>query len=145
MSINMIENEIITEEEKLIQQIIDFQEAWDKGDAKIVSGFFTEDVRRVGSFGETQNSRSEVEAAYKMLLNRAMPGSKLLFTDKKIRFLNDELAIWQANSEILVPDKLSNIKGYTVMIMKKENDKWMILEMHPKIFPLQDQASLVTI
>lgn len=139
----MIENETQTIEETLLtQQTLNFQKAWSSGDARQISRFFTEDCRRVGSFGEVQNGRAEVETAYKMLLERALPGSKLLKQGEVIRFLTPEIAIWQESFQILSPNSPEEIKGYVVMIMKKEEGVWMILEMHPKIYPIQTIVSL---
>jgi len=139
----IIDNETKAREEELLEQeTLKFQEAWSEGDARKISHFFTEDCRRVGAFGEIQDSRAEVEAAYKMLLERALPGSKLLKQGKVTRFLTPDLAIWQESFQILSPDSPEKIKGYVVLIMKKEEGKWMILEMHPKIYPLPQQASI---
>jgi len=139
----IIDDEIkVREEEALEQETLKFQVAWSEGDAGKISRFFTEDCRRVGAFGEIQNGRAEVEAAYKMLLERALPGAKLLKQGKVTRFLTLDLAIWQESFQILSPDSPEKIKGYVVLIMKKEEGKWMILEMHPKIFPNPSHTTL---
>ena len=50
--------------------------------------------------------------------------------------LTAELALWQGGLEIFVPGSEEAIKGYVVQVMKKTGRRWLILEGHPKIFPL---------
>ena len=137
-----MENKDQNEEEQLIQEIINLQKAWNTGDAQAISRLFTEDSKRVGSFGEIANGRFEIEETFKMLLKRALPGSRLLMKGNIIKFLTTDLAIWQSSYEISSSDNQSHIDGYVVLIMKKENNKWMILEMHTKVFPLENQISI---
>jgi uncharacterized protein (TIGR02246 family) len=124
-----------TEDERaIIQQNQKFQSEWNKGNPDVIADFFTADAIRVGSVGEISKGRKEILEAYKMLLNRAMPGSNVNLQNGGVRFLCNDLALWEGEIEIELPGNSVPLRGYLVNIMKKENGNWLILESHPKIF-----------
>lgn len=122
------------DEEKIFKATSDFQNAWNTGDEKNLASYFAVNCLRVGAFGEIQNGRSEVEKAYAQLLKKELPGSKINNERGTIRFLSPELATWQGPFEIFSSGAKS-IKGYTLLILKKQDNNWLIEEMHPKIYP----------
>jgi uncharacterized protein (TIGR02246 family) len=123
------------ESESIISEIRAFADIWNRGDAKTAASFFTEDGLRVGAFGDVQQGRDEIEAAYDRLMHQTMPGARLEQEDGTVRMLTPEMALWQARIEIIPPGNDNPIKGYVVQIMKKVDDRWLILEAHPKLFP----------
>ena len=123
------------DEQAIFSEIEAFTEAWNNGDAKTASSFFTEDGVRVGAFGDMQHGRAEIEAAYERLLHQTMPGAVVKQARGSVRMLSPELAIWQGELEIVPPGSGSSLKGYVVQVMKKVERRWLILEGHPKIFP----------
>jgi uncharacterized protein (TIGR02246 family) len=123
------------EVEAIIKATEDFQEAWNKGDAKAAALFYTEDAIRVGAFGDVQHGIAEIEAAYEKLLHQTMAGASVKQERGNVRILTEDLAIWDAPIEINIPGNSEPLKGYVVQVMKKLNGKWMVLEAHPKIFP----------
>jgi uncharacterized protein (TIGR02246 family) len=127
------------EEKEVIQQTIDLNVAWNKGDAKAISAFFTEDGMRVDTFGEIQHGKKEIEASYADFLQEAVPGSRLTQERGKVRFLTPDFATWQGSFEIFAPNNPVPSKGYTSLVMQKVNGKWLILEFHSKIFPEQNR------
>jgi uncharacterized protein (TIGR02246 family) len=112
-----------------------FADSWNRGDAKTAASFFTEDGLRVGAFGDIQNGRVEIEAAYDRLMHQTMPGARVEQEKGTVRMLTPDLALWQAKIEIIPPGDDKPIKGYVVQIMKKVDNRWLILEAHPKLFP----------
>ncbi len=52
-----------------------------------------------------------------------------------IRMVSPGLALWQAGIEIVPPDAVTPLKGHVVQVMKRAEDRWLILEAHPKVFP----------
>jgi hypothetical protein len=52
-----------------------------------------------------------------------------------IRMVSPGLALWQAGIEIVPPDAATPLKGHVVQVMKKAQDRRLILEEHPKVFP----------
>ena len=126
---------ILNEEEKIIQATQDFLVAWNDGDAKAASLFYTEDGVRVGAFGDIQRGRHEIELAYDKLLHQSMPGATVKQERGSVRMLTSDLALWQGSIEIIPPTGDSPLNGYVIQVMKKIDNKWLILEGHPKIFP----------
>lgn len=62
-----------------------------------------------------------------------MAGIQMKYLDKgEVRMLSPEFAVWQGNLEIIRPDGTS-AKGHVVEIFKKVNDRWLIVEAHPKV------------
>src|SRR5690349_14683930 len=123
------------DEESIYKENDMFMEAWNCGDAKTAASFFAEDGVRVGAMGDVEHGREEIEAAYENLMHKTMPGAKGKAEKGTIRMLTPELAVWQGGLEIEKPDGSPPIKGYVVQVMKKVNNRWMILEAHPKLFP----------
>lgn len=128
----------INEEEAIYAETEAFRQAWNKGDAKLVTSFFTDDAIRVdgvGATGKTQRGKKELEAAYVRLFHETMPGAQMKYLGKgEIRMLSPGLAVWQGNLEVVRTDG-TLLQGHVVEILKKINDRWLILEAHPKVSP----------
>src|SRR3990172_9962399 len=88
------------DEQAIMKETASFAEAWSKGDAKAAASYYTEDGRRVGAFGDVQNGRSEIEAAYDKLLHQTMPGATVEQERGTVRLLSPELALWQGRIDI---------------------------------------------
>jgi uncharacterized protein (TIGR02246 family) len=129
------ENIMTKSEESIYMGNDRFLEAWNQGDAKAAASFYTEDGVRVGAMGDIEHGREEIATAYDNLMHKAMPGAKAKMEKGSIRILTPELAVWQGGLEIQKPDGSPAMKGYVVQVMKKVNNKWLILEGHPKLFP----------
>ena len=123
------------DEDLIIQATQEFLVAWNKGDAKAASEFFTEDGIRVGAFGDIQQGRHEIEVAYDKLLHQTMSGAVVKQERGIVKMLTPDLALWQGGIEIIPAGAPASLKGYVIQVMKKVNNKWMILESHPKLFP----------
>ena len=123
------------DEQAIMNESASFAEAWSQGDAKAAASYYTEDGTRVGAFGDIQNGRSEIEAAYDRLLHQTMPGAVVKQERGSVRMLTPELAIWQGGIEIIPAGGGSALKGYVVQVMKKVEGRWLVLEGHPKLFP----------
>jgi len=127
---------MMTEDEQAIMnETASFAEAWSRGDAKAAASYYAEDGTRVGAFGDIQNGRSEIEAAYDRLLHQTMPGATVKQERGSVRMLTPELAIWQGGIEIIPAGGGSALKGHVVEVMKKVEGRWLVLEAHPKLFP----------
>jgi uncharacterized protein (TIGR02246 family) len=123
------------EEDLIIHATQEFLVAWNKGDAKAASLFYTDDGVRVGAFGDKQHGRQEIEVAYDKLLHQTMPGATVKQERGSVRMLTPDLAIWQGGIEILPSGTTVPLKGHVIQVMKKVKDQWLILEAHPKLFP----------
>jgi uncharacterized protein (TIGR02246 family) len=119
----------------IMDETMSFADAWSKGDAKAAASFYTEDGTRVGAFGDIQNGRSDIEAAYDRLLHQTMPGAVVKQERGRVRMLTPEFVIWQGGIEIIPAGGGATLKGYSVSVMKKVDGRWLVLEGHPKLFP----------
>jgi uncharacterized protein (TIGR02246 family) len=121
--------------EAIYREIDAFASAWSKGDAKAAAAFFTEDGVRVGAAGDVERGRVEVEAAYDRLLHGPFSGATVTQERGTVRILTADLALWQGAMQITPPNGRPPIKGFVVQLMKKVDDRWLVLEAHPKLFP----------
>src|SRR5687768_6147571 len=90
-------------EETIYAETEAFRQAWNKGDAKLVTSFFTDDAIRVdgvGALGATQRGKKELEAAYNRLFQQTMTGIQMKYLDRgEVRMLSPDFAVWQGNLE----------------------------------------------
>jgi uncharacterized protein (TIGR02246 family) len=126
-----------TDEEAIFQEIDNFNEVWNKGDATLAASFFTEDGVRVGAMGDIEHGREEIAQAYDHLLHTAMPGAKVSIEKGTVRMLSPDFAIWQGGIKIEKPNSGGSpaMKGHVVQVMQKVQGRWLIVEAHPKLFP----------
>ena len=128
-----------TDEDAIIAEVEAFSAAWSAGDAKRAASFFTEDGVRVGAMGDHQQGRAELEAAYDRLFHGPFAGASVVQERGAVRMLTPELAVWQGGMEI-TPSSGAPIRGHVVQVMKKVDDRWLVLEAHPKLFPAPPRA-----
>jgi uncharacterized protein (TIGR02246 family) len=121
--------------EAIYRENQDFAAVWNKGDAKGLASFYTEDAVRVGATGEISHGRAEVEAAYDRLLHGPFTGAKVSVERGNIRILAADLALWQGAMQIDPGSGKPPIKGYVVQLMKNVSGRWLVLEAHPRLFP----------
>ncbi len=126
---------LTTEEEAILGETGAFAEAWNRGEAKAATEFYTEDGVRVGAYGDIQFGKKEIEAAYDRLFHQFMEGASVAQDEGTVRMLTPEFAIWEAGMEIRPAGNQPALKGYVVQVMKKVNGRWLVLESHPKFFP----------
>ena len=123
-----------TDEAAIVAEIQAFSDAWNKGDAKLIASFFTEDGVRVGALGDRQQGRAELEVAYDKLLHGPFAGASVRQERGSVRMLTPDLAVWQGGLEIR-PQGGAPMPGHVVQVMKKVGGRWLVLEGHPKLFP----------
>jgi len=124
-----------TEVAAIIAETQAFVAAMNAGDAALAASFYSEDGRRVGAFGDVQDGRGEIASAYHRLLHETMSGTQFIQERGTVRMLSPGLAVWQGGLELVVPGSDLPIRGHVVQVMKKVEDRWLILEGHPKFFP----------
>lgn len=129
------ENVSMDDEAKIIEAHREFQSAWSSGDVDAVMGLFTEDAVRVGIAGDVQHGRTEIRAAMERVLTQAFRGATVQIERGTVRFIADDVALWQGAIEIRPAGSSTPLKGYSVDVMKRVAGRWLILETHPKAFP----------
>jgi hypothetical protein len=68
------------------------------------------------------------------LLHGRMAGARVRMEPGTVRLLSPELALWQGGMEILLPQG-PPLRGHVLQVMRREGNRWLILEAHPKLFP----------
>ncbi len=128
----------VHDEQVIRQEVEAFSQAWNTGDTQALAVFFTEDAVRVDAFGDVQCGRSEIATAFHHLLHGRMAGARVRMEPGTVRLLSPDLALWQGGVEILLPQG-PPLRGHAFQVMRREGNRWLILEAHPKLFP---QSSL---
>ena len=123
------------DEESIMREVQAFSEAWSRGDAKAAASFYTVDGVRVGAMGDVEHGRAELEAAYERLLHGPFAGATVTQERGTVRLLTADLALWQGGMVIQPAGGAPALKGYVVQLMKRVDDRWLVLEAHPKLFP----------
>lgn len=126
------------EEDAIRAEISAFSAAWSRGDAQACAAFYTEDGVRVGAMGDEQRGRPELAMAYDQLLHGPLEGATVVQEPGTVRMLAPDLAVWRGGMEVR-PQTGPPLHGHVVQVMKKIGDRWLILEGHPKLFPVQPQ------
>lgn len=121
-------------EDQIRKEVADFVQAWNGQDARLAASFFTEDGVRVGAFGDRQEGRAQLEAAYSRLFSGPLSRGRVEQEPGTVRLLGPDLALWQGGLEIQPPGGPA-IRGHVVQVMKRVGDRWLVLEAHPKFFP----------
>lgn len=92
------------DEQAIFEELEAFAAAWSSGDAHLAASFCTDDCVRVGAFGDRQQGRAGIEAAYVRLFSQGMPGATIRQERGSVRMLTPEYAVWQGGIEIFGPD-----------------------------------------
>jgi len=127
------------DEQAILNETAAFAEAWSRGDARAAALSYTEDGVRLGAFGDRQTGRTEIQASYARLLHQTMPDAVVKQEPGQVRMLTPELAIWQGGIEIIPSNGGAALKGHVVQVMKKVDGRWLVLEAHPKLFPIDQR------
>jgi uncharacterized protein (TIGR02246 family) len=118
------------DEQPIKDRLNEFQAAWNKDDAKAMAEVFTEDGSLVNPFGDSATSRAEIEKIFTEEHAHPFKGSTYSFTDVKIQWVSDELAVVDLNGNI------SGVKAadgsaapdcphHVTWTMIKKDGKWM--------------------
>ena len=113
-------------EEAAIQKTAEeFAEAFDKGDAKALAAFFTEDGDMIDQEGHQVKGRKAIEDLYAKLFAETK-GAKLHITITSLRVARPDLALEDGLTEVTSPDGgLPSAARYTVVHVKQEG-KWLL-------------------
>ena len=108
-----------------------FQDSWNKADAKLLSGLWLADGDYVSSTGRTARGRAEVEKAFLAQWNGVYKGTKLAHTLTNVHFLRPDVAIADGAFEITgMRDArgkfLPTRSGLSTFIAVKKGSRWYV-------------------
>ena len=107
------------------------QDAWNKGDAKMLAALWLTDGDYISSTGRTATGRAEVEKAFAAQWSGLYKGAKLTHTLTSVRFLRKDVAIADGAFEIsgmtdasgkLLPTR----GGLSTIVAVKKGDRWYV-------------------
>jgi uncharacterized protein (TIGR02246 family) len=112
-----------------------FKEAWNAHDAKAFAAAFTEDADFTNVFGQNFISRNAIEEQHARIFSTIFKASSITEMKKRIKMISDEIAAVDVNWNMIGAVDMHgnpwpNRKGLLVLVMKRENDNWLILMMH---------------
>ena len=88
------------EETAIHKRIGEFQDAWNKKDAKAIAGFFAEDGDLVNPMGMAATGRADIEKLVTGDLTNFIRDGKTTFTISHIRFVKPDVIILDMTHEI---------------------------------------------
>jgi uncharacterized protein (TIGR02246 family) len=113
------------EEAELRKNAEAFVEAFNRGDAKALAAFFTDDGDMIDQEGHPVKGRKAIEEAYTKLFN-GTKGSKLFITITGLRVARPDLALEDGFTEVVPADGgPPSSARYTVVHVKQEG-KWLL-------------------
>lgn len=142
MEKELIEEDIGTIESELDEVQKEFENAWNSNNTKNVVKLFAEGAMRVGFFGEMAHGKTEIEKALKKVLD-LFPDGKLKFDKGIVRPLGENFAVWQGTFHISNGKNKEPAEGYTIQVLKREGNRWLILEAHPKLIDREKRREFI--
>ena len=88
------------EEDAFRKRVAEFQDAWNKRDAKAIAGFWAEDGDLINPMGIAAKGRMEVEKVVAGDLENVIRDGKSTFTITQIRFLKPDVVVCDMTHEI---------------------------------------------
>ena len=112
----------------------DFKAHWTAGDAAACAAAYTEDGVRVGSRGDVQHGRAEIQRAYAKLFSGPFQGASITNGPPSLRPLGHDYALCEAPFTITTA-RGTVIEGFSLDVMQKLRGRWWMLESHPRLYP----------
>jgi len=119
-------------DEKDIRSIAaQFQDAWNKADAKMLADLFLTDGDYVSSTGRTARGRAEVERAFAQQWAGIYKKTKITVTTTTVQFVRKEVAIVDGVFEVTgMKDPsgkaLGARSGLSTIVALKKGDRWYV-------------------
>jgi uncharacterized protein (TIGR02246 family) len=116
-----------------------YQEAYNKGDAKTLAGFYSDDVDYLDQDGAEVKGR---EAMEKLLGDnfQQYPGVKLAITTEEIKQLTPDVKVTRGIATVTPANGAATTTRYTLVKVKK-GDHWEISQMNEREAPPQSAYS----
>jgi uncharacterized protein (TIGR02246 family) len=120
------------EEDALLKVAEGFVAAFNKGDAKAVGAFFTEDADVVDPEGHTIKGRKTIEDAYTKIFSQAK-GARLFIRIGSVRVAKPDLAFEDGQTEVIYPQGGPPSAARYSVVYVKQNGKWLIASVREAI------------
>ncbi|HEY8747167.1 MAG TPA: SgcJ/EcaC family oxidoreductase [Tepidisphaeraceae bacterium] len=112
--------------QEIRQRATEFSTAWKKGDAKLISTFYTPDGTMVTGAGRFFNGREEIEQALTSVFDESLKGSSFTWTVEKVKLVKPDVAVVDYDAEIKGADAAGEpMKFHIVSVLIKDGGKWL--------------------
>jgi uncharacterized protein (TIGR02246 family) len=108
-------------------QFRNYQEAYDRGDAKALASFYAEDVDYIDEDGVETKGRGKMEELFTEYFH-ASPGAKIAITIEAVKQLAPDVQVNRGVATVTVPDGLTTSTRY-VAVLAKKNTGWQICQL----------------
>jgi uncharacterized protein (TIGR02246 family) len=120
-------------------QFRNYQEAYDRGDAKALASFYAEDVDYIDEDGVETKGRGKMEELFTEYFH-ASPGAKIAITIEAVKQLAPDVQVNRGVATVTVPDGLTTSTRY-VAVLAKKNDSWKICQVTETATPAPSASS----
>lgn len=108
-----------------------FQDSWNKADAKMLADLFLTDGDYISSTGRTARGRAEVEKAFAQQWAGIYKGTRLAHTVTSVHFVRRDVAIADGAFEITgmrdaAGKTLGARSGLSTMVAAKKGERWYV-------------------
>lgn len=126
------------EDEAIRKRVADFQDAWNKHDAKAITAFWAEDGDLINPAGVVARGKAEVEKLVVSDLANIIRDGKTTFTVTYIRMVKPDVAVFDMTHEISeahAPDGsvIPTVKAMVTGVALKKDGTWWWLAGRPMI------------
>jgi uncharacterized protein (TIGR02246 family) len=120
------------EEKALKKRAEDFIAAFNKGDAKALAGFWTEDGDYVDQAGHTLKGRKAIQEAFEQEF-AAAKGAKLHIDSTSLRFVKPDLAIEDGTTEVEYGNDTPPTSARYTAVHVKQGGQWYLASVRDAI------------
>ena len=121
------------------EQFRQYQEAYDRGDAKALASFYAEDVDYIDEDGAETKGRGEMEKLFTDYF-QASPGGKITITVEEVKQLAPDVQVNRGVATVTARSGLTNSTRY-VAVLAKRNDGWQICQLTETAAPAPAASS----
>src|SRR5271166_1064939 len=116
-----------------------YQEAYDRGDAKTLASFYAEDVDYIDQDGVEVKGRGEMEKLF-MENFQANPGAKIAITIEEVKLLTPDVQVNRGVATVTATSGLTESTRY-VAVLGKKADRWQVCQLTQTAAPAPSASS----
>src|SRR5271166_5903007 len=120
-------------------QFRNYQEAYDRGDAKTLASFYAEDVDYIDQDGVEVKGRGEMEKLFIQNF-QANPGAKIAITIEEVKPLAPDVQVNRGVATVTATSGLTESTRYAAVLARK-NDGWQICQLTETAAPAPTASS----
>jgi uncharacterized protein (TIGR02246 family) len=129
-----------TKEDEVRKRIQEFEDAYNKGDAKAVASIYDINATHTYANGITHRGRLEIQNGLEEMLAGPMKGTQMKLTPEVIRFPADNVAVEEASfimTGLKMPDgkEVPPIKGFCLAVYHKLKNEWFAFSVQCMVPP----------